>query len=55
MPKILISYRQESAAHTQQVTALAMRLRDRLAPLDIEIVLGQFYRRPKARKGGPRR
>jgi hypothetical protein len=51
MPKILISYRQENAAHGQQVRALAERLRDRLDPLGIEVVLDQFLLAQKP--GGP--
>jgi len=51
MPKVLISYRQESETHAQQVRALAERLRDRLAPLGIEIVLDQFLLEQKP--GGP--
>lgn len=51
MPKILVSYRQENAAHGQQVRALAERLRYRLAPLGIEVVLDQFLCDQK--HGGP--
>jgi hypothetical protein len=51
MPKILVSYRQENAAHGQQVRALAERLRARLAPLGLEIVLDQFLLDQKP--GGP--
>lgn len=51
MPKVLISYRHESQAHADQVRALAERLRTRLAPLGIEIVLDQFLLVEKP--GGP--
>ena len=51
MPKVLISYRHESNAHAAQVRALAERLRDRLRPLGIEIVLDQFLL--EAKPGGP--
>lgn len=48
MPKVLISYRHESDTHAAQVRALAERLRSRLAPSGIEIVLDQFVK-----AGGP--
>lgn len=51
MPKVFISYRQESEAHRGQVRALAERLRTRLAPRGIEIVLDQFLLDQK--HGGP--
>lgn len=51
MPKVLISYRHESDTHAAQVRALAERLRSRLAPSGIEIVLDQFLLETKP--GGP--
>lgn len=53
MPKVLLSYRHEPAdpGHAANVRALAVRLRTRLAPAGLEIVLDQFFL--EAKPGGP--